>query len=255
MSTVESLMRSTLITSSGLGIGTSPKAFIEHGINTTIVELDPVVHEFATRYFELPPKHHAYLQDALSFVDKFSKSAPGVYDYIVHDVFTGGAEPTALFTLEFLQGLNKQLKDDGVIAINYAADLSLPVPKIVVRTILEVFPTCRIFRDEQTEDASNENDFVNMVVFCVKKHNGNIKFREAIEADWLGSSSRRQWVPPKASFELPISKFLNAQEMLATDLIMRKGEEKKLEKYHQRSAERHWRIMRTVLPDTVWELW
>lgn len=39
------------------------------------------------------------------------------YDYIVHDVFTGGAEPLELFTLEFLRDLKSLLKEDGVIAI------------------------------------------------------------------------------------------------------------------------------------------
>ena len=42
---------------------------------------------------------------------------PESYDYIVHDVFTGGAEPIPLFTLEFLRGLDALLKEDGAIAI------------------------------------------------------------------------------------------------------------------------------------------
>jgi spermidine synthase len=102
---------------SGVGIGTSPKAFIEHGINTTIVELDPVVHDYATRYFELPTNHTAHLQDAVTYVQDTALASPASFDYIIHDVFTGGAEPTALFTLEFLSGLETLLKPDGVIAI------------------------------------------------------------------------------------------------------------------------------------------
>jgi spermidine synthase len=39
------------------------------------------------------------------------------YDYIVHDVFTGGVEPADLFTVEFIKGLGSLLKDDGAIAI------------------------------------------------------------------------------------------------------------------------------------------
>lgn len=101
----------------GLGIGTSPTAFIKHGINTTIVELDPVVHHFAMKYFDLPGNHTAAIEDAVGFVDTEAIDHPKSYDYIVHDVFTGGAEPTALFTLEFLQGLDGLLKDDGVVAI------------------------------------------------------------------------------------------------------------------------------------------
>lgn len=46
-----------------------------------------------------------------------SSDSTGDYDYIVHDVFTGGAEPAALFTLEFLGGLEKLLAANGVIAV------------------------------------------------------------------------------------------------------------------------------------------
>ena len=40
-----------------------------------------------------------------------------MYDYIIHDVFTGGAEPVELFTEEFLRGLGNSLSVNGVIAI------------------------------------------------------------------------------------------------------------------------------------------
>ena len=70
------------------------------------------------------------------------------YDYIIHDVFTGGAEPLDLFTVEFLTDLASLLDPDrGVIAINYAGDLNLPLAHAVVRTVFSVFPICRIFRE------------------------------------------------------------------------------------------------------------
>lgn len=100
----------------GLGIGTTPAAFVKHGIKTTIVEIDPVVHKFATKYFALPPNHTAVIADAVSYASEQAKSG-AKYDYVVHDVFTGGAEPVELFTLEFLQDLNSILKPGGVIAI------------------------------------------------------------------------------------------------------------------------------------------
>lgn len=103
-----------LTSPSGLGVGTTPSALIHHGIETTIVELDPVVHKFATEYFHLPSNHIAAIEDATAFV---KRTPPAQYDYIVHDVFTGGVEPLELFTLEFLESLSSLLKDDGVIAI------------------------------------------------------------------------------------------------------------------------------------------
>lgn len=76
------------------------------------------MHKFATEYFNLPPNHTPVIQDAVKYVKKAEASGKSPkYDYIVHDVFTGGAEPAELFTFEFLTGLHSLLKDDGVIAI------------------------------------------------------------------------------------------------------------------------------------------
>jgi Spermine/spermidine synthase domain len=102
----------------GLGIGTAPGALIAHGINTTVVELDPVVYDFAVKYFELPSNHTKLIGDAVHLVeDARARASDTKYDYIIHDVFTGGAEPVELFTQEFLSGLEYLLKKDGVIAI------------------------------------------------------------------------------------------------------------------------------------------
>jgi hypothetical protein len=87
-----------------------------HGIDTTIVEIDPVVHEYATKYFGLPTNHKAVIEDAVSYAAELAKTDEK-YDYIVNDVFTGGAEPVDLFTFEFLSDLNTILKPGGVIAI------------------------------------------------------------------------------------------------------------------------------------------
>lgn len=90
-----------------------------HGINTTVIELDPVVYKFAVEYFGFPPSQNVLIQDAIKFVEnsKAIHEHQMTYDYIIHDVFTGGAEPVELFTQEFLQGLSDMLSPDGVIAI------------------------------------------------------------------------------------------------------------------------------------------
>lgn len=103
----------------GLGVGTAPAALVAHGIDTTVVEIDPAVHDFAARYFHMPPNHTAVVEDAVAYAHRHAHVVPPGprYDYIVHDVFTGGAEPIALFTLEFLQDLHALLRPTGVIAI------------------------------------------------------------------------------------------------------------------------------------------
>lgn len=90
-----------------------------HGINATVIEVDPVVYKFATKYFGFPSPNHVIIQDAITFVEKSKVTDQDrrTYDYIIHDVFTGGAEPVELFTQEFLQGLSDMLSADGVIAI------------------------------------------------------------------------------------------------------------------------------------------
>lgn len=74
-----------------------------------------MVYAFATQYFNLPANHTSIIDDAVTFVERNRRERK--YDYIIHDVFTGGAEPIDLFTVEFLQGLRDMLKKDGVIAI------------------------------------------------------------------------------------------------------------------------------------------
>lgn len=75
-----------------------------------------MVHEFALRYFNLKENHEPAIADAVGYTASLVNESK-TYDYIVHDVFTGGAEPVDLFTLEFLQGLSALLKPDGVVAI------------------------------------------------------------------------------------------------------------------------------------------
>lgn len=102
---------------SGLGIGTLPAALVAHGVDTTVVEIDPVVHEFASKYFQLPSNHTPVIADAVTYTQDLVNKTDSKFDYVVHDVFTGGAEPVPLFTLEFLQNLDALLKPNGVIAI------------------------------------------------------------------------------------------------------------------------------------------
>ena len=238
----------------GLGIGTAPNALIQHGLNTTIVELDPVVHKYATEFFGLSPNHNTVISDAVRYVAEKSVSAPKSYDYIIHDVFTGGAEPVYLFTTEFMQGLYNLLKDDGAVASNYAGDLTLGSTRLVLNTIHAVFPACRLFRDSPAPDdhKEGESDFINMVIFCVKDDHGKGKkavgFRKATSKDWLGSIARRNFLQPQDELEVRFEYEKGGQVMGRADVA-------ELEAYHEEGAVSHWKIMRSVLPAGVWEMW
>ncbi|KAJ4328178.1 hypothetical protein N0V84_001380 [Fusarium piperis] len=234
----------------GLGIGTTPSALVSHGIDTTVVEIDPVVHEFAQKYFSMRQNNPPAIADAVSYTANLVNQSK-TYDYIVHDVFTGGAEPVDLFTLEFLQGLGALLKPDGVIAINYAGDFSLPAPQLIYRTIKQVFPSCRIFRESPREEANVErwgSDFTNMVIFC-RKTPGDITFRRPVPSDFLRSRARQAFLAPQ--HEVREQEFLDGDD---TD-VLAKNRTGKVTKWHQKSAAGHWKIMRSVLPGKIWEQW
>ncbi|KAI0477797.1 S-adenosyl-L-methionine-dependent methyltransferase [Xylariaceae sp. FL0804] len=239
----------------GLGVGTSPSAMIAHGIDTTIVEIDPVVHAFAMKYFGLPSNHTAVIEDVVSWSQTNAASLHEYYDYIIHDVFTGGAEPIDLFTYEFLEGLKSMLRPNGVIAINYAGDFTLPPLSIVLNTVRAVFPTCRPFRESAppAQDQIDEDgrDFDNVVIFCTKSEGGTVTFREPRAADFLGSLARREHLLPK--HEVPDSMFSGPEA--AGGGILRKNDTEKLAKWHHQSAMRHWDIMRVVLPKDIWQMW
>ncbi|KAF2850265.1 S-adenosyl-L-methionine-dependent methyltransferase [Plenodomus tracheiphilus IPT5] len=234
----------------GLGIGTAPNALITHGINTTIVELDPVVHHYATKYFSLSPNHTAVIEDAVSYVSEKSVSNPSTFDHIIHDVFTGGAEPVALFTTEFMTGLYNLLTPEGSVAINYAGDLTLGSTKLVLNTIHAIFPSCRLFRDTPAPESKDPNapDFINMVIFCVKSPTDAVRFRKATQKDFLGSIARKNFLQPQDELEVKY-------EYVKGGKVMGRKDVGELEKFHRKGAVSHWEIMRTVLPKGVWEMW
>ncbi|KAE8350161.1 S-adenosyl-L-methionine-dependent methyltransferase [Aspergillus coremiiformis] len=233
----------------GLGVGTTPAALITHGIETTIVEIDPVVHKFASKYFDLPSNHIAAIEDATLFVNHALKSPqPTQYDYIVHDVFTGGAEPIELFSIEFLGGLNSLLKEDGVIAINYAGDLSLYPAALTVRTIQAVFPSCKFFRED--EGVEGNGNFTNMVIFCKKDSATPLRFRDPVRADFLDSKFRETYLVPKHEIDPAIFTTVTGGQP-----VLRAKDTGKLYRWQDQGALEHWDIMRKVLPDSVWENW
>ncbi|RCI10193.1 hypothetical protein L249_8667 [Ophiocordyceps polyrhachis-furcata BCC 54312] len=237
----------------GLGVGTMPSALVTHGINTTVVEIDPVIYEFAVKYFDLKENNAPVLEDAVSYTSALAAAAPESYDYIIHDVFTGGAEPVQLFTLEFIQGLHKLLKPDGVIAINYAGDLLLPAPAVIFRTIKRVFPTCRVFREVPLDAKAIESDgadFANMVIFCTKS-DAPLMFRKPTAADYLESLTRKQFL--RLDHEMLEAEFLSTYE--DDDTILRRNDTSAVEKWHEKSALGHWAVMRRMLPASVWERW
>jgi hypothetical protein len=91
-----------------------------------------------------------------------------------------------------------------------------------------------------------------MVVFCTKSATEPLVFRKAVESDYLGSLARRSYIPPADELEIPMAEIKGEG---GGEQILKKGEEWRVEKFHQQAARAHWGIMRTVLPDEIWENW
>jgi hypothetical protein len=131
---------------------------------------------------------------------------------------------------------------------NYAGDLALPSTGLIIRTIQSVFPSCRIFREDEKDPSDHDSsDFTNMVVFC-KKTSGPLTFRRPKEADFLGSGARKEFLLPK--FEVSAESLTQGSRE-----IMKRGEQGKLIKWQAQNAVGHWSVMRKVMPHTVWENW
>ena len=105
------------INDSGLGIGTTAKSFHNSGINVSIVEIDPIIHSFAQRYFGLPQvKGQVAFADGRRFIEDAARHGEK-WDFVVHDVFTGGKVPERLFTREMWKATKEVLKENGVLAV------------------------------------------------------------------------------------------------------------------------------------------
>ena len=88
------------------------------GVDVHLVEIDPMVYQYAKEFFGLLPNHTAHITDAVQFVKKEAAvEKPTQYQYIIHDVFTGGAAPSSLLTTDMMEDMKKLMVDDGVIAI------------------------------------------------------------------------------------------------------------------------------------------
>lgn len=96
-----------------------------------------------------------------------------------------------------------------------------------------------------------KRDFTNMVIFCGKS-NGTLKFRKPVEADYLKSGARRYHLLPQ--FEIDAAVFETGGKPRDLE-ILKRGRTKNIQAFHKDSAVGHWGIMRTVLPDSLWENW
>ncbi|KAK7207589.1 S-adenosyl-L-methionine-dependent methyltransferase [Myxozyma melibiosi] len=267
----------------GLGIGTCAKALVSHGIATDVVELDTAVLQYAVDYFEFPINQSRvticdgrYFAHSLAQTLKYSPEAAAeeglrTYDYVVHDVFTGGVVSPTLFTTETWEDIRGIMSPDGVLVVNLGGDFATTFTRTMLRTLVQGFRDsggkCRAFREDAPPDSSSSSsssddgaqDFTNAVVFCRRARGGAIGFRQPTEEDYLGSIVRHQSLVLKHEIELPV--YLRDSEE-ALDLRGEAGwrtiaddSTNRVSMQAADGAARHWWLMNGVLGWRGWALW
>ncbi|GAA6006017.1 hypothetical protein JCM11491_004091 [Sporobolomyces phaffii] len=256
----------------GLGAGLIARALDQHKVDLTVCDIDPVVYQYARQFFAVPEPSRLVLEDAKGWLAS-GQEKDKLFDYIVHDVFTGGQVPASLFTVEFWSLVRQRLEHSGVLAVNFAGSLSSRASKLVLSTLVYSFPHCRAFEDNPSSGSNatvgDDAVFKNLVVFCTPAWFTPVEFRRPVAADLLAYPSpqiRRAVFDRYESQEVSLDRFklvredeeggeakcakLERDEWLLTD-----SNSGKLDRWQLEGAREHWKAMEKVLPREAWASW
>ena len=120
------------------------------------IEIDPEVAGAASHYFSYQSTGKSMVGDARYQVKQLSET----YDLIVHDCFTGGAEPIHLLSIEMIETLKSRLNPGGILVLNFVGFMLGENSRAVVavsNTLDALFPYKRTFVSAPNEDF---NDFI-----------------------------------------------------------------------------------------------
>ncbi|KAF9907507.1 hypothetical protein EC991_010888 [Linnemannia zychae] len=245
----------------GLGVGIASGSLIQHGLLVDVVEIDPAVFDYATEFFDWPEPNGKFIQDGRQFI----RNAPeGKYDYVIHDVFTGGGVPPSLFSLEALYDIQRIMRPDGVLALNMVGSenpIKAQALNSVRRTLHTAFKHVVAFKETPDDDDAYQNivffaaqfpiEFEDyeppayptqeQIEFWQKQHqeggHSGHALRPSEMRDWiLGSfqdwSLKTPYDPTKGELILDRNNTLNGMQRMG--------------------AEDHWHAMRSLLPLDFW---
>ncbi|KAJ1666353.1 hypothetical protein IW140_001082 [Coemansia sp. RSA 1813] len=226
----------------GLGIGVSARSLHQQNVRVDIVEIDPEVYRAAIDFFSLPRNlNGVHLMDGRRFIDEAQQH---IYDYVIHDVFTGGSVPASLFSQSAIAQIQRILKPDGILAMNYVG-----VPSDtrslahIAFTLRSAFPHLRCF----AESLDDRDSMVNMMFFASAK-----PIRFDITPDVLramGSSTiRSRTLQDMEKNEIDVDaavKSINGVRPI-TDKW------NPLPLWQADPAAKHWHAMRDLFPESFW---
>jgi spermidine synthase len=183
----------------GLGIGVSANSLQQHGVLVDVVEIDAAVVAYARTYFDLQEPHAVHVMDAAAFMVDATLARDATYDYVLHDVFTGGSLPPSLFTLEFLQHVMRVLKPNGVLALNVVGMRQGQMFHTILDTVKQVFATVEVLVEDPEASADT---WMNMVIYATNLP--SITFRPATVQDLLDSGMREQVLGQLSKYRVQI---------------------------------------------------
>ena len=261
----------------GLGIGVAPLALAKHGVRVDVVEYDEMVVNAATDFFEFSiGDGQLYVADARAWLRERAQQQPrAVYDFILHDVFSGGSTEPRLFTEQLFKDAAKLLRDEphrrGVLVVNFwgftrgarAADT-----RMLLRTLRRVFAHVRLFADDDGVGDADELDTArlheeeeveprNLVFFASRTRMG---FRAATEQDFLGSVVRESVLGAFPRLEVDVSEVLRVPSSLRAgdgdelddEAVIDDAAAERLAVLQRPAALAHHAILNSVWPHEFW---
>lgn len=221
----------------GLGIGSLPASLARFGVQSDVVEIDPLVVSFAEKHFGFLRTGAVFVEDARAFI----QVPTARYDLVVHDTFTGGATPDHLLSLEVLQDIRRALRPNGVLALNFVGYQRGPhveASLLVARTARAAFRHVRVFRDRPLDVKADAA--VNLVFFA---SDAPLEFDVPAGARQFHNDECERIARSFQDWELfeetpPGEVITDARNPIATLQLA--------------SAEEHFEAMKSLLPREVW---
>lgn len=227
----------------GLGVGVVADALHRLGCEVDAVEIDPVVVKYARRYFAMSAPN-VYVSDAAWFLEE-AKGKGKRYDYVIHDVFTGGAVPAELFGMATWRGVRDVLSDDGVVAVNFVGALDEPpntpataAVALVYDRLEKIFGHVRVFSDGHGTRTHN-------LVFFASPVHERVTFREYKGEDLMRSGVRKTALDEFQKFEVPREKLgKGVEDVEGSDWVLHMGQ--------WDTCKSHIGLMKSIHPRELW---
>ena len=142
----------------GLGTGMIPTNLSKRGIETEVVEIDPLVVDLFRREFNLQDaRFRIRVGDGRAFLNRCRRT----FDVIVLDAFAGDSVPAHLLTAESFADVAARLNPEGAVIVNFVClmgkghgEAAAAVTKTMQRAFASVHVYCRHLPDHEPDVAN-----------------------------------------------------------------------------------------------------